>query len=225
MKKLLCMWIITASFCEPLLAQKEVQKTVVYARGEVIEMDFEKVQKITVKVWDQQQVQVKAFASINNGENDEAFQLQSEQVAGKVKLVSTIKDWETLPRKHYTNEFGEFHTVVLDISIEVMVPRNADSISLTTREGAIDISGYEGSINAKSKNGSITIKLSEERVSVLLLQTKHGEIYTDFELQKAQAASMGNAQPKMNVVSFRYERKGATIALDTKNGNIYLRKI
>jgi hypothetical protein len=225
MQKLFILFALVGGTYLPASAQKKLEKTLDYAPNQKIELNFERATVITVKTWDQNQVRVNATASINKGENDQAFELQSEITDGTLRFVSNIVGWEQIPRKHYTNEYGDYYSVLLDISLEVMVPRHATSLNVSTKDGLIWISGFNGTLYANSKNGEVDVSLPQNQASTLELRTKNGEIYTNFSLDKGKSTVQNKEYDKWNIVSFQLNGGGKVVDLDSKNGNIYLRKL
>src|SRR5262245_54345236 len=53
---------------------------------------------VLIQTWDKNEVMIKGTVSINNGENDAAFELQSSVTNGVLNITSVIKDKENLPR-------------------------------------------------------------------------------------------------------------------------------
>src|SRR6185369_11254128 len=75
-----------------LSAQTQVNKTIPVSPGQKIKMTFDYPKLITVTTWEKNEIQITGTVSINNGENDDSFILESSMKDNVVTVDSYIKD-------------------------------------------------------------------------------------------------------------------------------------
>src|SRR5882672_2764898 len=85
--------------------QTAVEKSFPVQSAKELSLEFDHPD-INIQTWDKNEVMIKGTVSINNGENDSAFELQTSNDGGLLRISSFIKDKENLPR-HITIKKGE----------------------------------------------------------------------------------------------------------------------
>src|SRR5687768_15255967 len=80
------------------VAQTQVEKTIPWKTGAQLQVDFDHPD-LKIHTWDKNEVVVTGTASINHGENDNAFELIVEETPGVVKISSQLKDKENIPQR------------------------------------------------------------------------------------------------------------------------------
>src|SRR3954467_7882683 len=79
-------------------AQTPVEKTIMVQPGQKLTLDFDQPE-IKLSTWDKKEIAIKGTASINRGENDNAFDLQVSTVGQEIRITSVIKDKENVPQR------------------------------------------------------------------------------------------------------------------------------
>ncbi len=206
----------------PVYAQRKIEKSYPLPASRKINLTFGEASLIKVKTWDKNEVGVQASVSINEGENDDAFELKQEEGTDAISLVTVINNQETIPRKSFittkdgtryyvssTNwnskevqEFMATHQdetisfigsgIVKDIFIEVFVPKDA-TLNVYSRNGDIEIENFPGPLVANSRNGLVDVTLPQNQKTTFEMRTRHGEIYTDLPLEQEQDQVMSEA--------------------------------
>ena len=79
-------------------AQTAVDKTFPVQSGQKLILNFDDPE-IKLQTWDKNEVLIKGIVSINHGENDTAFELQSNSSAQELTITSVLKDKENIPQR------------------------------------------------------------------------------------------------------------------------------
>jgi hypothetical protein len=252
MQQLFSILLINILFCLPVTAQRKIDQSYPLPASKKVNLDFRESSRVKVKSWDKNEVGIQISVSINEGENDNAFELRAQQNNDELYLETLINDAENIPKKNFimkdgiryyvkstdwnSKEIQEFKAmhggtdisfigsgIVKDIFIEVFVPKNAN-LSVYSRNGDIEIENFAGPLVANSRNGAVDISLPQNHKSTFELRTRHGEIYTDLPLEQDKKPEEVYRDDKWNVVSGKMNGGGIPINLESRNGSIYLRK-
>src|SRR5687767_12877809 len=79
--------------------QKKVEQQLALSKGQRVHLDFEFATTIVVKPWDEPRVLVRASASVNEGRDDEAYELTAVSDGDVLRFVSRLRDKEKLFRR------------------------------------------------------------------------------------------------------------------------------
>src|ERR1041384_1298262 len=88
--------ILSLSFVSTY-GQTAIEKTFPLAGAKELLADFDHP-NVTLQTWDKNEVMIKGTVSINNGENDSNFELQTSNNNGVLTISSNLKDKENIPR-------------------------------------------------------------------------------------------------------------------------------
>src|SRR5688572_1543789 len=99
MKIRIAMLIVALSLPAKNFAQTAVNKTIPVRSGQKIVMHFDYPELIRVSTWDKNEVSVQGTVSINAGENDDAFVLETSAEGNTVNVSSHIKNMKSLPQR------------------------------------------------------------------------------------------------------------------------------
>ena len=83
-----------------LQAQQSVTKTYPVKSGQQLELSFDYPKTVKVSTWDKEEVSITATVNINNGENNEAFQLIDKTEGSTLSIKNIIKDMDKLPKRY-----------------------------------------------------------------------------------------------------------------------------
>jgi len=206
---------------------------------------------ITLQTWNKNEILIKGTVSINNGENDSAFDLQSTNTNGVLSITSIIKDKENLPR-HIVIKKGEQEYIfkaksfedpevqkflddngheysymsnglLISIQLTVFVPANLKT-TIDAKNGLVEFKTFEAPLKIMAKNGKVDATISPA-IGSLTARTKNGEILSNLDIKFDQQpfGTRENRGDKWTEVS-AHPGKGPDYFIEAKNGTVYLRK-
>lgn len=243
MKRLI---IFTMAFCIvwATRAQTSVDKTAPVQSGQTVHFHFDYPELIKVTTWDRNEVSVHATVDINDGENDDAFELASSTTGNAVNFRGQITGLKSLPRrttvydggkkisfkseadyKKYRAETGRsgFERVStgvdMNIIIEIKVPRNIKTF-VESVYGMVEVQTFDGPLVVEATYGGVDAALTERNVGHIELETNYGEIYTNFDTR----FSGGSGEENFHLAVSAKPGTGPHYAFESKYGNVYLRK-
>ncbi len=228
-----------------LLAQTTVSRSAPVRNGQGISMKFDYPELIKVSTWEKNEVSVQAVVSINNGENDDAFELLMENSGNNVIVENRIADIKNLPQmitvrngaervmfrskeeyKKYKAENGPSFDRVswgvdMDITIEVKVPIGIET-NISSTYGMVEVIRFDGPIKVEAQYGGVDVALNEKRVGQLSAETNYGQIYSNLDVRFD-----GNNLQEKDFYTFVSAKPGAgpRYNFESKYGNVYLRKV
>lgn len=224
-------------------AQTALNRTIPVSAGQNIEMHFDYPELITVTTWDKNEISIQGQVNINDGENDNAFILESTTSGNSIKLNGHINDIQDLPHRitvmrdgqktvfrdksdweKYKAEHGRSHNSVsmgpdIDIKIEIKVPRNVET-SVTSVYGIVEVKNFEGPLTVDATYGAVDASLDERSIGELTAETNFGEIYTNLN---AKFDGSATSKDFHTLVSAK-PGQGPHYNFGSKYGNVYLRK-
>jgi hypothetical protein len=237
-KLLLLSVLISAS----ALAQTPINKTIAVQAGQKIRMNFDYPELIKVTTWNKNEISITGEVSINGGENDDAFTLESSNSGNEVFVSGEISNLKSLPHRvtiwhdgqkmsfkskadyrKYAEEHGRNYESMnwgtdMDIFLEIKVPENMTTNILSTY-GTIEIKNFNGPLTAESTYGGVDAALAEKSIGDLRVETGYGQFYTNFDF-KFSGDELGDFHSVVNAKP----GKGPSYSFESKYGNVYLRK-
>lgn len=161
-----------------LPAQTQVNKSIPLGNAQQISLDFE-FADVVFLTWDRQEVQITGSASINNGENDDAFQVTSNTQNNGLTFKTMIKDWENLPQfttvkkdgqtyyfkgklneEEIEKELGKgpvkwiSHGVAKDIQLQIKVPAGV-RLDIVSKYGNLKLQNCPNPLSVENTYGHI----------------------------------------------------------------------
>jgi hypothetical protein len=229
-------------------AQTKIEKTIPWKSGVQLQIDFDHPD-IKIHTWDKNEVTVTGTASINRGENDDAFELLVEETPGTVKISSRLKDKENIPQritikkgdqefyfkaKDYNDpEVQKFleenghqysymsHGIIREIKLEIFVPKGTVT-SVVAKFGLVEITNFDGPLTVDAKFGKIDASVPVQRIGELSARTRHGEILTNLDVKFDQSPLVSKRDHWTEITA--KPGKGPYYRFESKFGNVYLRK-
>jgi hypothetical protein len=222
--------------------QTQVNKTIAFQSGQTINMHFDYPELIKVSTWDKNEISITGTVSINGGENDDAFSLESSADGKVVSITGEIKNIKSLPHritvwhngqkmmfrteedyKKYESEHGHAYNQMnwgtdFDIFLVIKVPKNVETKVLSTY-GTIEIKDFTGPLVAESTYGGVDAALTEKLVGDLKAEVSYGDIYTNFDSKFS-----GTEFKDFHTVVNAKPGSGPRYSFESKYGNVYLRK-
>jgi hypothetical protein len=227
-----------------LFAQTLVNKSVAIKKGQTILMKFDYPELFRVSTWDKNDISIQANVSINNGENDDAFELSINNTVNSVTVENRIADIKNLPQmitvrdgaerivfrskeeyKKFKAENGRSFDRVswgvdIDVIIDIKVPKGIDTNIISTY-GMVEVSDFEGPLMVEAQYGGVDVALNEKKVGVLSAETNYGQIYSNLDVPFS-----GKGLQEKDFYTFVSAKPGSGPRYDfeSKYGNVYLRK-
>lgn len=228
-----------------LFAQTSISRSLPVKNGQSIAMKFDYPELIKVSTWEKSEISVQATVSINNGENDDAFELLVDNSGSEVVVENKIVNIKSLPQmvtvrdgaerimfrskeeyKKYKAENGRSFDRVswgvdMDITIEIKVPTGTET-NITSVYGMVEVMDFDGPIKVEAQYGGVDVALNEKRVGELSAETNYGQIYSNLDIQFD-----GNTLEEKDFYTFVSAKPGAgpRYNFESKYGNVYLRKV
>ena len=225
-------------------AQTAINKTVPVKSGQKIVMHFDYPELIRVSTWDKNEVSIQGTVNINNGENDDAFVLETSAEGNTVNISSHIKNMKSLPQritiirdgqkimfkdkaelKKYQVENGKVYNTMswgvdMDIQLEIKVPGNVDT-RVESVYGMVEVKSFAGPLTVEATYGGVDAALTERATGEIIAETNYGEIFTNLDA-KFGGESYQNKDFHTYVTA--KPGSGPKYSFESKYGNVYLRK-
>jgi len=227
-----------------LLAQTPINKSIPVTAGQTIEMHFDYPELIRVSTWDKNEVSVQGSVSINGGENDDAFELETSISGNRISIRNQIHNMKDLPHritimrdgqrtvfktkadyKKYEDENGKGYSmrsdgVDMNILLEIKVPRNVET-RVESVYGMVEIKDFSGPLTVEATYGGVDASLMERTMGEIIAETNYGQIYTNLEIKFS--GDHVHERDFHTVVSAK-PGSGPRYSFESKYGNVYLRK-
>ena len=226
-------------------AQTPINKVVPVKSGQKISMRFDYPELVKVSTWDKNEISIQGSVSINEGENDDAFELITTTGDNTISIENEIRNMKNLPHritvrdgtqkivfrtkeemKKYKeeNNITTFNSVSygleMDIVLEIKVPRNVETM-VESVYGMVEIKDFTGPLTVVATYGGVDAALSERSVGQITAETNYGEIYSNLDV-KFGGESFRQGDFHTNVSA--KPGTGPAYYFDSKYGNVYLRK-
>lgn len=242
----------TVLFAISLVAtgQTEIEKTFQVQAGQKLKLVFDYPELIKLTTWDKKEVVIKGTVSINKGENDDAFELNSQLTENVLIISSLIKDKDKLPKRivikrgeteyvfkaanfkdpevqKFLDENGRDYSymssgVVMEITLEVFVPAGMET-KVESKYGLVEVKSFNGSLTVDAKYGGVDATVNTKATGELIARTHYGEILSNLDLHFNSDKRGETGYEKWTEVSAR-PGTGPKYLLESKYGKVYLRK-
>lgn len=205
---------------------------------------------VVIQTWDRNEILIKGTVSINNGENDPAFELQSSNNNGVLEIRSIIKDKENLPRhivvkkgdreyvfkaksfddpevQKFLDDNGHDYSymsngLLVKIDLQMFVPKNLKT-TIDAKHGTVEFKTFEAPLRVIAKHGKVDATIGSS-IGNLTARTKHGEILSNLDVKFDQQLFPRKGEDKNWTEITAHPGKGPDYFLETKHGTVYLRK-
>lgn len=210
-----CIILLCIGFTLQSFSQKHVTKTLPVKGQTLLEIDFPFADEIEIKTWEKKEVRVEVEVTINDGEDNDVFELMTSSSANMLSIEMEKENWkktEYRNRKCWDSEI--YYVVYLPKDLEL----EAESIS-----GNYDIRYSRNILSLKTISGDIDLSIERNENIDFDMKTISGEVYTDLNLEFPYGKE-GLRQIVGTKARGRLGSGGNLIKLETISGNIYLRK-
>lgn len=232
-------------------AQTTVERSFPLQGAKELLADFDHP-NVEIQTWDKNEVMVKGTVSINNGENDSAFELQSSVTDGILKIVSNIKDKDNLPRQiiikkgeeEYLFKAKDFddpeiqkfleekgrdysymaNTLLVKINLQLFVPRNFKT-TIEMKHGLVEFKTFDAPLRVVAKYSKVDATIPST-IGNLTARTKHGEILSNLDIKFDQQpfdVYKGDRNRNWTEIT-AHPGKGLDYFIESTYGTVYLRK-
>jgi hypothetical protein len=215
-------------------------------------MDFEFPELIKLQTWDKNEILIKGDVSINNGENDDAFELIVNQAGNKIEVSTNLKDKENIPHRivikkgdteyffkakdtndpevqKFLEDNGRQYTymsngIIKEITLEIFVPKGMETI-VESKFGLVEVKNFQAPLKVSSKFGGVDASITERSTGELTARTEFGEILTnlDVKFNTDKKIPDNHHHDRLTVISAK-PGTGPTYEFESKFGKVYLRK-
>lgn len=224
------------------LGQTFIQKSYPVATGQKIDLRFDYPEQVRLSTWDKNEVQITGQVSINAGENDDAFVLESSTDNNTVYVRNEIRNLKSLPHRitvirgdekitfkskedyhAYRDKHGvdwnmKSYGLDLEIKLEVKVPRNTQT-KLESVYGMVEVVNFFGPLVVEATYGGVDVTVDESKTGELIAETNYGQIYSNLNV-----ALKGVEDGNFHTYVAAKPGSGPRYAFESKYGNVYLRK-
>jgi len=246
MKTLLFLGIACVTFAAE--AQTKVEKSIAVKPGQTVVLNLD-YPEARLQTWDKSEVMITGTVSINKGEHDQAFQLDVTTTGNELVVTALLMDKESIPEriiikkgdreyyfktKNYRDpEIQKFladngsdysymsNGIIQEISLTIFIPKNTPT-KVNAKHGLIEVSGFDGPLTIESKYGGVDATIQPQTAGQLTARTQYGEILTNLETKFNQTPVEGRGK-RWTEISANLG-KGPAYSLESKYGNVYLRK-
>ena len=170
--------------------QTIINKSVAVQPGQKINMHFDYPELVRVSTWDKNEISITCTVSINNGENDDAFELETSTSGTVVDVRCQIRNMKNLPQrititrngqkmmfrtkadyKKYAEENGKDYSnmswgIDMEITLEIKVPKNT-ATKVESVYGMVEIRDFSGPLIVDATYGGVDAALQETQVGEL----------------------------------------------------------
>lgn len=229
-------------------AQTSLEKTFTVQPGQKLSLNFDDPE-IKLQTWDKNEVLIKGTVSINHGENDNAFELQSNSSAQELTITSMMRNKENIPQRiilkkgdtQYFFKAKDFndpevqkfleqngrdysymsHGIAKEIKLEVFVPRKIET-TVQAKYGLVEVKNFDAPLNIEAKYGGVDATIAAGSIGEITARSRYGEILTNLGIpfNHTQHPDQRNSWTEISAKP----GAGPRYSFESKYGNVYLRK-
>lgn len=218
------------------------------SKGQVLELNVDYPDLVVVSSWKNNTVALTGSVDINRGNNNDAFLVEEENEAGKLRITTRIKDMDKLPRTYLRygpgadgkkeelvfNSQADWeayrrnnpkqenvyygNTLQMKIQLELKVPEGT-TLLVKAKYGMVELRDFTGPITVDAPYGGIDVAMAAEKIGSITLTTKFGKIFTNQSLPILQST-----EKDFYTSITAGSGKGPTLSFTSTYGNIYFRK-
>jgi len=238
-------YIILVLVCANAVAQTTIDKTIPVKAGQQARFNFDYPNMIRVSTWEKNEISIRGKVSINGGESDDAFVLDTDAGGSTIYVKNEIKNMDNLPHRitivkdgvktvfknesewrKYKKENGKDNYqmmnqgIDMEIELEIKVPVNMQT-SVIAVYGMVEVKEFKGPLRVEATYGGVDATLTEGSIGELIAETNYGHIYTDLNV-KFDNDKFRDEDFHMYVSA--KPGKGPAYRFESPYGNVYLRK-
>lgn len=196
-------------------AQTHVEKNIDVTGQSRLVLDLPFADEIGLSAWDEDKVQVQAAVTINDGEEDGIFALNSHTSSNTIYIAMDRDRWQDFSWQ------GMCNCKQTKISYQVYFPKTLQ-IDAKTISGSYSLDYYDRPLQLKSISGDIDLNVPAGHGVDFRVKTVSGEVYSDLDIDYPDGKDGLKQLVGINVHG-RAFGGGPTLTMKTISGNIYLR--
>ena len=227
--------------------EEVVTKSFPVKESDKITLEFKYPELVQIKTWDKNEVQIKATLYINDGKDNNSFELTSKvnrdglSISSEIKGIDKFKntsyyigrdsddedDEDVMISKNGTNitigngKPGTHNGVRISVVLEVTVPKDAELL-VNAQYGMVEGIDLPKTLSIQAKYGGADITLTEASIGSLWAATSWGQIYANLSQEMTIG---GNDMPGKEMTARIKGGSGkSAIKVDSEYGNVFLRK-
>ena len=234
---LLC-GLVLSSFGQETISTKTFDAS----KAERLDLRFKYPELIKVKTWDKSEVQIISDVFINDGRNNDDFNLESKMRNGVLNIDSEIKNLSgyrnyTIDRRGDNRNGGlsvsrngttitrngkwSKNSVIVSVILEITVPAGME-VNLNATYGIVEVLSTDIPLEVDSRYGGIDVMVDEKSDLDIQASTQWGQIYHNLD---AKLRAKGDGYPGKWMRTEASLNKGTRkLIVESQYGNVYLRK-
>jgi len=226
-------------------AQTKLDKHFPVKPGQQVRITFDYPKLIKVSTWDKNEISIQGTVSINDGESDDAFVIDTNVSGEVIDIHGKVKNMDDLPQritvikdgvktvfrneaeyKKYKKENGQGGFDIMnrgldmEITLEIKVPARMQT-SVVSVYGMVEVNQFDGPLHVEATYGGVDATLTESATGDLVAETNYGHIYSDLNLRPTPESI--HEEDFHTVVSAKLG-KGPGYRFESPYGNVYLRR-
>ncbi len=227
------------------LAQTRIEKSIPVKAGQHVRFHFDYPEMIRVSTWDKPDIGIRGTVSINDGESDDAFMLDTSVDGTSLDVRGRIKDMDKLPHritvvndgvkttfkneaewKKFRQENGKSgydmvnRGVDMDITLEIFVPARI-ATQVVSVYGMVEVRGFEGPLKVEATYGGVDAAIQESTTGELVAETNYGHIYSDLKISFDPSRT---GEENFHTLVSAKPGTGPAYRFESAYGNVYLRR-
>jgi len=208
-------------------AQRIIEEQYVVKPTSSLDLNLEFADSIRIKQSSDNSVHIKAIVSINENQNNDKYELISNEENDGLRVKAKIHDINSIkiPCKNHKGssyDYNDGKCLTIDIYYEIAVPTVAN-LKVKTISGNIIVDKGFYPMNIESISGYIDLSVPSKFNADVNLSTITGGIYTNLEFNKNSSDIESN--PGGTNGTIKINAGGNKVKLQTISGDIFIRKI
>lgn len=195
---------------------KQVEEKVKVNGQDLLILDLDFADDIVISKWDKQEVLVSAEVTINDGEDNDIFSMESSTSESTVYVSMDKNMWKKIDKK------GNHCYTEAEINYHVFLPENLE-VSSNSISGSYEVTYFDQVLDLKTISGVIDLTIPKKSNFDFEAKTISGEVFSDVEIEFPNGKE-GLRQIVGQDFEGRIGKGGKTSSFETISGNIYLRK-
>lgn len=219
---LLLTWGLLTIGALGLQAQKTVEKSYTLSPQTYVELDMRFPDSVKVIPSNEPQLRIVAKVQINEGKDNDAFYLESENNENTLYISTKFKDEKELFQQQRDQPHGKCYCCdnnFLKIYVEIYMPVE-QSFSLEALGSNLIIGQLTGDIRVKATGGFIDMSTSEKNAGHVHLKSIGSSVYSDLKFPtKSNMRFLAGTE-----IKHQFSGSKRQLYLESIGDDVYLRK-
>ena len=167
----LMIWIVCG---HAVLAQKEINTTMTVENQKILDVELDFASNVKIKLSDKREVAVYASVLVNDGEDNDIFELKTRKTDTRLVVEMDKEVWDRQSRQKKRNCWNS------DILVEITIPRSLE-ISFESISSDYEMEYYGKPLYLKTISGDIDISIPSAEDVDFKVKTISGEVYSTID--------------------------------------------